>query len=141
MMKGVIKPKAFGIIKNQDRLLVFRGYDSKKGEVFYRLLGGGIEFGETGEQALRREFQEELATDLENVKYLTITENIFTYEGEAGHEIVLVFTADLANKDLYQKGSMSILDSKEKHTVSWQKIDDFKSGRLILYPEGITKYL
>jgi NADH pyrophosphatase NudC (nudix superfamily) len=141
MIRGTIKPKAFGIIKNQDRLLVFRAYDSKKCEVFYRLLGGGIEFGETGEEALRREFQEELATDLENVKYLTTLENIFTYEGEAGHEIVLVFTADLADKDLYQKDNFDILDSGKKHKASWQKIDDFKSGRLILYPEGITKYL
>lgn len=140
MKKGAIRPLALCIIKNQDRLLVSKGYDSKKNEVFYRLLGGGVEFGETGEKAIKREFKEELDTDLENVKYITFLENIFTYEGKPGHEIVLVFTGDLVNKDLYQKDNIKILDNKDG-IASWQKISDFKEGKLILYSEGVVDYI
>ena len=141
MLKEKIRPLTLCIIKNKDRVLVSDGYDSKKGEVFYRLLGGGIEFGETGEEALNREFNEELDTELENVKYLTTLENIFTYNGKRGHEIVMIFTADLAKKDLYQKASLDILDSKYRHKGSWQKIEDFKKNKLILYPNGILNFI
>lgn len=142
MMKaGVIRPVAVCIIKDKDRLLVSVSRDSVKKETFCRLLGGGIEFGETGEQALRREFREELGTDLENVKYLTSMENIFTYEGKTGHEIDLLFEADLTNKDLYEKDNIQILDNNEGGAATWQKISDFKENKLILYPAISLQYI
>lgn len=141
MIEGAIRPLALCIIKNQDKILVMDGYDPKKDQVFYRFLGGGIEFGEHGEEALRREFQEELATGLENIKFVTAVENIFTFDGKRGHEIVLVYEAGLANRDIYNQESVPILDSKGGHKASWQKIRDFKEGKLILYPDNIIEHL
>lgn len=141
MKSGVIRPITVCIVKNKDRLLASAGRDSVKKETFYRLIGGGIEFGETGEEALKREFQEELQTSLENVKYVTTLENIFTYEGQKGHEIVLVYEADLTNKDLYEKDEMKIMDTNEGGIAYWQKISDFKEKGLILYPENILRYI
>lgn len=141
MKQGVIRPVAVCIIRDKDRLLVTVSRDSVKKETFCRLIGGGIEFGETGEQALKREFQEELGQDLENVKYLTSMENIFTYEGQPGHEIDLLFEADLVNKDLYQKDNIQILDNNEGGAATWQKISDFKDKKLVLYPTISLQYL
>ena len=140
MIAGTIRPLALCIIQNQNKILVMNGYDPKKDQLFFRLLGGGIEFGEQSEQALRREFQEELATDLENVEFVTIIENIFTFNGNQGHEIALIFKGNLSNKDLSSQEEMRILDS-ESETASWQKISDFKDKKLILYPDGILEYL
>ena len=140
METGKIRPLAVCIIKNGDKLLSSENYDSRKKEIFYRLLGGGIEFGEKGEEALKREFQEELGTDLKNVKYIETVENIFTYEGKMGHEIILVFKGDLARKDLYRKDNVDILDTRDKGKACWKKIDDFKKKKLILYPGGVLRY-
>lgn len=136
-----IRPLAVCIIRHNGKLLSGIGHDDVKKETFYRLLGGGIEFGETSEETLQREFKEELNTGLENVRYITTLENIFTYEGKKGHEIVFVFEGDLTNKDLYQKDNIPILDSEEKGMAVWQNISDFKSGKLILYPDGAKKLL
>ncbi|KKS69073.1 hypothetical protein A3A14_02555 [Candidatus Daviesbacteria bacterium RIFCSPLOWO2_01_FULL_43_38] len=141
MVAGIIRPLALCIIKDKDRILVMDGYDPKKDKYFYRLLGGGIEFGERGEEALKREFQEELGTGLENIKFITTLENIFTFDGKQGHEIVMVFKADLANKELYSKDYMEIIDSKDNHKALWQKISDFKEKRSILYPDNILEYI
>lgn len=141
MIEGIIRPLALCIIKSADKVLVMDGYDPKKGQVFYRLLGGGIEFGEQSGEALRREFLEELGTELENIEFVTVSENIFTFDGKNGHEIVMIFRADLTNKDLYQKDSMDIIDSESKHKAIWQKIRDFKKNKLILYPDNILKYI
>lgn len=141
MRKGAIRPLALCIVKYQDKILVGDGYDFKKNEVFYRLLGGGIEFGETGKEAVKREFKEELDIDLENVKYITTLENIFMYNGNPGHEIILVFSGDFVKKEFYRRKDLVILDTTEKHKTSWQKISDFKEKKLILYPTGIARYL
>jgi len=141
MIEGAIRPLALCIIRNGDRILVMDGYDSKKDEVFYRILGGGVEFGETSEDALRREFQEELGTDLENVKFLKVRENIFTFDGKKGHEIVFIFEGDLVNKDLYSQDNLPILDSKGGHKASWQEISDFKESKSILYPDNIIEFI
>lgn len=96
-----IRVLSVGVIRRGRDILAVKGYDPHKLEYFYRLLGGGIEFGETAEQTLRREFMEELSLELENLRYKEVIENIFTYNNHAGHEIVFVYEADLVNKSLY----------------------------------------
>ena len=93
-----IRPLALAVIRRNDRILVFRGEDPTKAEVFYRPLGGGIEFGETGETAVRRELREEIGAELVNIRPLGALENLFTYNGGAGHEIILLFEADLRTR-------------------------------------------
>lgn len=141
MRPGIIRPLALCIVRKDNQILVGDGYDKVKKEDFFRILGGGIEFFETGEEALRREFQEELATDLENVHYVTTLENLFTFDGEKGHEIVLVFEADLKDNSLYTKDGIPIIDSKDNRITYWKDISEFKDGRAILYPDGILKFI
>lgn len=69
---------------------------------FYRLSGGGVEFGELAAEALKREFMEEYGIEIIVGERLEARENIFHYIG-IGHEIVLVFAAEFADKTLYDK--------------------------------------
>ena len=57
---STIRPIVIGVAIRNDRVLAIEGFDAHKGEHFFRPPGGGIEFGETSEGALRREFREEL---------------------------------------------------------------------------------
>ena len=62
---------------------------------FVRAIGGGIEFGERAEEALRREFRAELGVELCGAELLAVTENLFQLAGAPGHEIVHVFRRPL----------------------------------------------
>jgi ADP-ribose pyrophosphatase YjhB (NUDIX family) len=143
-----IRPIALAVVRRGDDVLVYEGYDPTKDEVFYRLLGGGVEFGETAAEAVRREFREELAADLANVELLAVQENIFTFDGRAHHEIAFLFTADLADSSFYERDELgTILDSDEP--VSWQPLAKLfdpratapRAGARALYPGGLMALL
>ena len=131
-----ISVKAMCVIsRNGKEVLAGIGRDDVKGEDFGRIIGGKVEFGETAEVALRREFQEELNTDLEDISFIEIFENIFTYNGQHGHEIVFAYKGNLADKSLYQKDIMKVEDGGQKFDVKWVPLDDVYSGKIKLYPE------
>lgn len=137
-----IRPIAIAIIRDGDKILVFEGHDPVKGETFYRPLGGGIEFGERGEEAVRRELREEAGAELANVRYIETVENIFTVRGQPSHELVLLYAADLTDPSLYE---VELLNCKEDDgstfCAMWQSLDFFRSGQAPLYPDGLLQYL
>ena len=131
-----IRPIALAVVRRGDDILVFEGRDDSKDETFYRPLGGGIEFGETAVEALRRELREELAAELCNVVLLGVLENIFTVYGRPGHEIVFVCTADLTDRTRYERDDLGrILDGDSP--VTWQPLSRFTDGDEPLYPHGL----
>ncbi len=138
MIENKIRPLSLAIIRNDNKILVVPGYDPKKDEHFYRLVGGGIEFGETALEALHREFQEELALELESPELLDVVENIFTFDGRNGHEVVFVYEAKFSDKSAYLKETMTIIDHPEASTV-WLDIANADLSKI--YPNGLDKYL
>ncbi|HEY9296368.1 MAG TPA: NUDIX domain-containing protein, partial [Phormidium sp.] len=95
LREGKIRVLALGIIRDsRDRVFLSQGFDPEKGENFYRAMGGGVDFGETSEETLKREFDEEIQAELTNIKYLDCLESIFTFNGKQGHEILFVYECD-----------------------------------------------
>lgn len=136
-----VRSIAICVCRDGERILVFEDYDSRKGEAFCRPLGGSIEFGERGEETVKREFQEEIGAELGEVRYLGMLENIYTYEGRGGHEIVLVYDGRLKDESLYQKESITGDEMGEAFTATWKRLDEFGPGKLIVYPEGLLELL
>lgn len=138
--RPTIRPIALAVIRRADDLLVFEGRDSAKRQTFYRPLGGGIEFGETAEGALRREMREELAVELAEVSLLRVVENIFQYQDAPGHEIVFLLSATIADPAIYDRDDLgTVLDSGS--TVRWLPIKDVIGGEAIPYPEELVTLL
>lgn len=133
-----IRPIALCVFLNKERILVFEGYDSIKNETYYRPLGGGIEFGESGEEAVRREIMEELHSEIEELKHLGFLENIFLHNGNRGHEIVMVYDGALKESRLYEQAEMEVEEANgERIRVMWKRLDEFGEGKSILYPDGL----
>ena len=139
-----IRPIAICVFRRGDWILVGDGYDRVKGERFYRPLGGAIEFGERGEDAIRREIREEIGADLADLRLLGVMDNLFTFEGEPGHEIVLVYDGRLTDPSLYDKSALAGLhgvDDGIPFTASWTRLEDFGDGNPPLYPDGLKELL
>ena len=86
-----IRVKALGLHWRGDRLLAAEVCNDAGRLKGVRPLGGTVEFGETADAAVIREFQEELGITITTRGAPVWMENLFTHEGQPGHEIIAVF--------------------------------------------------
>jgi 8-oxo-dGTP pyrophosphatase MutT (NUDIX family) len=138
---GEIRVITLGLIRDGERIFVSEGYDPVKQTTFYRAMGGGVEFGETSLEGLKREFQEEIQAELTNIRYLGCLENIFTFNGKPGHEIIQLYECGFAHPKFSQLDSLEFAEGKRKKKAIWIEISRCKSGELRLVPEEFLKYL
>ena len=76
------------------------------------------------------------------MRYLGTLENIFTFDGKPGHEIVLVYDGTLRETALYEQTVIRGMEaSKDEIRAVWKNIDEFGEGRSILYPTGLQGML
>ena len=140
-VEGQIRVLALGLIKKGDRVFISQGYDPVKQKTFYRAMGGGVDFGETSLEALEREFQEEIQAKLTNISYLGCLENLFTFNGKQGHELLQVYQCDFADAKFYELESLVFAEGKRQKTALWVDMALFKSGELLLVPEPFLALL
>lgn len=107
-----------------------------------RPLGGDVEFGETWQHALTREFREELGITATITSVPRVIENLFDHEGQKGHESV--FAADatfpdgaFANQELVHFAE----DRGANCTARWFDLDQLEEAGVSLYPPSLKALL
>jgi ADP-ribose pyrophosphatase YjhB (NUDIX family) len=136
-----IPVKVLGLAWREDRLLaaeVTRDDGSVKG---IRPPGGSIEFGETREQALEREFYEEFGCGIAIEGPWTVFENLFRHEGAQGHEFIFAADIRLLDESLYQRSEITLVEhDRSVWTARWFTPHALPEG-VELYPAGLAAYL
>ena len=149
-MAKKIRAIALGLIEHQGHIFVSKSADPKTNQPFYRFLGGGIDFGETSEAALMREFVEEVQAELVQVEYITCLDNIFEYNGKPKHELIQLFRAQFADERFYRldKGFRFVEGDSHKERLRqrvdraiWIPTELVLSGELNLVPKSCWQYL
>jgi 8-oxo-dGTP pyrophosphatase MutT (NUDIX family) len=138
-----IRPIAICVFRQADKILVCEGYDPVRKQTFYRPLGGTIEFGERGEQTVRRELMEQLGAEVADVRYLGLLESLFTFNDQPYHEIVMVYHGRLIDSALYDQAELAGHERGEKEPFKavWKRLADFTSEATPLYPNGLLELL
>lgn len=134
-----IRPKAICIFRHKERTLLVEAFEPERQERFLIPVGGGVDFGEHSKDAAIRETAEEIGGTAINLKLLRIIENIFSFDGGAGHEIVFVYEGDLAEQELYGQEVIHGDENGNPLIARWYSIDWLKEGHLSVYPDGILE--
>jgi 8-oxo-dGTP pyrophosphatase MutT (NUDIX family) len=113
------------------------------GQSFYRPLGGAIEFGETAAATITREMAEELGAAVTELRYLGTVENIFSYNGQIGHEIVMVYDGKFVDSSLYDRPVIAgAEDDGETIRAVWVNLADCRDPAAPpVYPTGLLGLL
>ena len=136
-----IRVKAMAVFRRGDQILVNEVREPDGRLVGFRIPGGHVEFGEKSAETLIREIDEELGAEIENIYTIATIENVFTYGGQQGHEVIVVYAADFANPAFYAQDTISAQeDDGTAFDLVWRDPDDLPDG-LPLYPSGLRDYL
>lgn len=111
-----------GIITNQDKILLHKS----KEDDFYALPGGRIKIGEDSKQSLKREFQEEIGTEIAIEKFLGVVENFFEYNNKKYHELMLLYQVSLKDLDMYERDKIIGLEANGKIEFIWKSRNTLK---------------
>jgi 8-oxo-dGTP pyrophosphatase MutT (NUDIX family) len=90
---------------------------------------------------VRRELQEEVGAELDELRLLTILESLFEFEGKPSHEIVFVYEATFADPDLYDRETFVVSEETGTLPGIWRRLVDFDMASTPLYPEGLLDFL
>ncbi len=136
-----IRPLAICVFHHAGRILVQESHDPIERRTFFRPLGGGIEFGETSAGAVEREVREEIGAEVTRLRLLGALENVFTYLGEPGHEIVQVYDGEFVDPSLYDRSSIPGRESDGQPFVAvWHDLDAFTAEKPLV-PTGLLALL
>jgi len=134
-----IRVLVLALIENNGKILACPGRDTVKKQEYYRLIGGGVDFGESTSSALRREIREELGLTILKPELLDVFENIFVFNGLPAHEIIFLYRVKFKSKEAYRRLLFPILDSDHGHQAIW--INPKKIGVKKIYPQEILDYI
>ncbi|WP_148616055.1 NUDIX hydrolase [Nocardioides rubriscoriae] len=106
---------------------------------YHRLIGGGVELGETSREAVLREVDEELGAAVHDLRLVTTVENIFRFDGALGHEVVFLYSGRL---DPWPAPSGATLTESDGSIVPvvWRRVDDTEEP-LPLYPAAVVPWV
>jgi ADP-ribose pyrophosphatase YjhB (NUDIX family) len=133
-----IRVKVLGLAWRGEDLLLAEVEDSAGRVKGLRPLGGGIEFGETREQALGREFAEELGCAMRVAGPWHGFENIYEHEGAVGHEFLFAANVELEDGSLYRRDSIPFLEDEGTACLARWVAPAALAPGVELYPAGLT---
>ncbi len=96
---------------------------------YYYLPGGRVQMGETAEQAIIREVEEELNIMPDIVRPLWLNQAFFTEDTDHlnYHEICIYFLLDISHTDLLKKGErFTLTEGRHIHDFAWLPFERLK---------------
>ena len=137
MSRDLIKPKAMAVFRRGKEILVNEVRESDGRLVGFRIPGGHVEFAEYSKDTITREIREELKAEIVGVHLLGVLENVFTYLGQTGHEVIFVYGARFADEALYTQDSLqAVEDNGTVFELVWHDPQSLPEGAA-LYPDGL----
>lgn len=105
--------------------------------------GGHVTFGETNEQTLIREFQEEIGTEVSVGELKWVGEIFFPWGDKSCHQICLYYIVEIQSDNIPTKGMFKGKEQIEGHNLSlefhWVPIEELKN--IEVYPTNVIELM
>jgi len=119
--------------KNEEVLLLKRTPKTRNEAGFWSKPGGGVEFGEKIEDAVKREIREELGVDIELTRFLGFTNHILEFEKQ--HWVAFNYLAKIVG------GELKNLEPEKHEEIKWFSLNNLPKNITQTTIEPINEYL
>jgi ADP-ribose pyrophosphatase YjhB (NUDIX family) len=142
-MSALLRPAARALVLDpEDRVLLVRFVNPDTGEHLWATPGGGINQGESLEEAIRRELTEETGLEDADIGPVIWTRReVLPWAGttyDQREQIVLVRTAKFQPEpQIGHKG----LVAEDVHELRWWTLDELEASDAIVYPTRLAHFL
>ena len=128
MSKQHSSARAYGILVHEGAVALVRSSNPNHNPPLWWLPGGGIDFGETPEQSLTREFKEETGLSVTAPALLSVTSDVRKRDnGDRIHTVRIIYTVTWLGGDLTHE-----VHGTTDH-AAWYPIDELDTLNLAEY--------
>lgn len=124
---------AFIVNDKREILLLKRSQNAKNEKGKWEAPGGAVEFGETLEQAVRREMKEELGIEIDILKQWTAKDHIIPEDKQ--HWVPTTFLVKLSKGD-----APKIMEPHKHDAIGWFAMDNFPSPLSVITQMDLEEY-
>lgn len=128
--------RSAGLIIHNNKILAHRNINKDH----YCLPGGRIEIGESSEETIKREIQEELGKEIDIIGYLATIENFFEMENKKYHEYYFLHKIEFSN-EADKKINYTMHNAEGKEYLQYEWLDLEKIEEYNILPECLKKVL
>lgn len=130
--EGTCNFRCAAVIIRDDKILLQRDQEE------YALAGGQVQMGETGEEAVVREFIEEMGARVRCTRLLWTEECFWKWNGKLAHTINFYYLAEFCDgADFADDGQFHPQRDNSRVEIGWVPIDQL--NKLTVYPEFLKQ--
>ena len=133
-MKPVVQVRVQAAIFGNDNALLLACHE-KNGNRYWVLPGGKVEFGETMEEALKRELREELGMDNSDIRELVFIDEYISPEQER-HIVLVAFLTEVPDEAL--AGVTVVAENESIVSVAFFSENAIRESADTFYPSKET---
>ena len=120
------------IINDLGQVLLLKRKNTRNERGFWNQPGGGVEFGETIEEAIKREIKEELGVEVALFRYLCFTDQILRKEDQ--HWIAISYLAKI------KKGIPKNIEPHKHEEIGWFNLTKLPENLAQTTKDSIASY-
>ncbi len=128
MAEKTARVRACGVFRRRDEVLLIRQYNDA-GVARYMTPGGGVDYGEPVEDAVRREMREEVGVEVSALRYIGMFESLGEAQsGDLVHNVSLVYEVATHDEGIYRQDVVPVDDNGNPFTAVWIRAADVPPG-------------
>jgi ADP-ribose pyrophosphatase YjhB (NUDIX family) len=136
-----LREKVVVLIHFGERYLFTLCREQSTGLTWHIPVGGGIEPGESPEDAARRDVMEETGQEIADLTLRQVSEEDFDFNGVRERETVYVYEARFNNSRAYTVPLEGLNDKGEAIRFTWKSREELEASSVKLFPSTILSLL